>query len=61
MTYENMQTISGIAGLVLFMAMFAGVLAYVFWPGNQKSFDEASRIPLDKDPDDLLPGDENGR
>jgi cytochrome c oxidase cbb3-type subunit 4 len=51
---------SALTGLFIFIALFIAVLAYVFWPGNKKSFDEASRIPLDKD-DDTKPGGSNGR
>ena len=54
MTYETIQSISAMAGLILFMTLFAGVLLYVFWPGNAKAFDEASRIPLATD--DAAPG-----
>jgi cytochrome c oxidase cbb3-type subunit 4 len=54
MNYESVQSISALAGLILFVGLFAGVLLYVFWPGNAKGFDEASRIPLAKD--DMAPG-----
>ena len=59
MTYETVQSYSALAGLLFFVTLFAGVLTFVFWPGNQKSFDEASRIPLEKD--DLNIGGGNGR
>lgn len=36
-------------GLVYFVAIFLGVLAYAFWPRNRERFDEASRIPLRED------------
>jgi len=49
MTYESIQSISALAGLFLFVTLFAGVLIYVFWPGNAKGFDEASLIPFHKD------------
>jgi cytochrome c oxidase cbb3-type subunit IV len=55
MTYQSIQSISALAGLILFVALFAGVLLYVFWPGNAKGFDEASRIPLAKE--DVTPGE----
>jgi cytochrome c oxidase cbb3-type subunit 4 len=54
MTYDSIKSISALAGLFLFLALFAGVLLYVFWPGNAKGFDEASRIPLAMD--DAAPG-----
>lgn len=59
MTYETVQSISALAGLLLFVTLFACVLAFVFWPGNRKSFEAASRIPLEKD--DLNLGGGNGR
>ena len=59
MTYESMQTVAAIVGLFVFIALFIAVLVFVFWPGNQKGFDEASRIPLEKD--DNNSGGSNGR
>ena len=52
MSYDQMREFFGIAGLLIFIALFAGVLIYTFWPGNRKRFDHASRIPLDDDPSD---------
>jgi cytochrome c oxidase cbb3-type subunit IV len=49
MTYESIQSMSALAGLILFVALFLGVLIFVFWPGNARGFDEASRIPLAND------------
>lgn len=59
MTYETVQSISAMTGLFLFIALFIGMLVFVFWPGNQKGFEEASRIPLDKE--ELNMGGGNGR
>jgi cytochrome c oxidase cbb3-type subunit 4 len=59
MTYESVQSVSAIVGLLVFVGLFIVVLVFVFWPGNQKGFDEASRIPLDKD--DNNSGEKNGR
>ena len=59
MTYESMQTVSAIIGLFVFIALFIAVLVFVFWPSNQKGFDEARRIPLEKD--DNNSGGSNGR
>jgi cytochrome c oxidase cbb3-type subunit IV len=59
MTYETVRSISAMGGLFFFIALFIGVLVFVFWPGNQKGFEEASRIPLDKD--ELNMGGGNGR
>ena len=59
MTYESMQTVSAMIGLFVFIGLFLAVLLYVFLPGNQKGFEEASRIPLEKD--DNNSGGSNGR
>ena len=51
MTYEQVASITQVAALLLFVALFVGVLIYAFWPGNKKRFEEAARLPLEKDPD----------
>ena len=51
MGYEQVASITQIAALLLFISLFIGVLIYVFWPGNKKRFEEAARLPLEKDPD----------
>jgi cytochrome c oxidase cbb3-type subunit 4 len=50
MTYEQVSTITQVAALLLFVALFIGVLIYAFWPGNKKRFEDAARLPLEKDP-----------
>ena len=50
MSYEQVATITQIAALLLFVAFFIGVLIYAFWPGNKKRFEDAGRLPLEKDP-----------
>jgi cytochrome c oxidase cbb3-type subunit 4 len=50
MTYEQVSTISQVAALLFFVALFVGVTIYAFWPGNKKRFEEDARIPLQKDP-----------
>ncbi len=59
MTYETAQSVFGMAGLFLFLTLSVLVLAITFWPGSRKSFDEASRIPLERE--DLNLGGSNGR
>jgi len=49
MTYEAASVLSQSGVLVLFFALFIAVVAYVFWPGNKKKFDEAAQLPLDDD------------
>lgn len=52
MTHETVTLISQIAALILFMALFIGVIIYVFWPGNKKKFDEAAQLPLEDETND---------
>jgi cytochrome c oxidase cbb3-type subunit IV len=61
MTYDEIRSFAGVGGLLLFMALFAAVLIYTFWPGNKKSFEEARNIPLEDDKDDSPSRGENGR
>ena len=51
MTYETVASFTQVAALLVFVALFAGVVIYVLWPGNKKSFEEAAKIPLEKDPE----------
>ena len=51
MTYEQVASITQVAALLLFIALFIGVLIYAFWPGNKKRFEQAARLPLEKDPE----------
>ena len=51
MTYEQVASITQVAALLLFVALFIGVLIYAFWPGNKKRFEQAARLPLEKDPE----------
>lgn len=47
MTYETIATISQVTSLLLFIAMFAAVLAYALWPRNGPRFEAAQRRALD--------------
>ncbi|HWK37381.1 MAG TPA: cbb3-type cytochrome c oxidase subunit 3 [Hyphomicrobium sp.] len=50
MDYQSATVLSQTVALILFIALFLGIIAYVFWPGNKKKFDEAAQLPLeDKD------------
>ncbi|MCJ7599609.1 MAG: cbb3-type cytochrome c oxidase subunit 3 [Methyloceanibacter sp.] len=51
MSYEQVASFTQIAALLLFMAIFVGVVIYAFWPGNKKRFEEEGKIPLQKDSD----------
>ena len=58
MTYESATTFSQIAAMILFVALFLGVILYVIWPGNKKKFDEAAQLPLeDEDDEPEIDGD----
>jgi cytochrome c oxidase cbb3-type subunit IV len=49
MTYETIATISQVTSLLMFLAMFAGVLVYALWPKNGPRFEAAQRQALDLD------------
>lgn len=49
MTYETVATISQITSLLMFIAMFAAVVAYALWPRNGPRFEAAQRRALDLD------------
>jgi cytochrome c oxidase cbb3-type subunit 4 len=36
-------------GMLYFLAVFIGTLAYAFWPSLKGQFDESARIPLRED------------
>lgn len=51
--YETLSSFAQTGGLVYFVLMFAGALAYALWPSNQSRFDDAAQSPLsDKGPAD---------
>ena len=47
MAYDTVATISQVASLLMFIAMFAGVLTYALWPKNGPRFEEVQRRALD--------------
>ncbi len=49
MTYETIATFSQVTSLLLFIALFAGVIVYAVWPKNGARFDAAQRRALDLD------------
>ncbi len=57
MTYHEATVLSQTVALILFVALFAAVILYVFWPGNKKKFDDASKLPLDDEKNDKPGGD----
>ncbi len=60
MSYEDIKTVSAVVGLIIFIALFAVAVAYAFWPGNTSRFERASRIPLERDPDEKTNGAPDG-
>lgn len=51
--YETLSSFAQTGGLIYFVAVFAGALAYALWPRNQETFDAAARLPLsEKEPGD---------
>jgi cytochrome c oxidase cbb3-type subunit IV len=49
MTYETIATISQVSSLLVFIALFVGVLIYAVWPKNKPRFEDAQRRALDLD------------
>ena len=49
MTYETVATFSQVTSLLMFITMFAGVVAYAMWPSNKVRFDKAQRSALELD------------
>lgn len=52
MTHQTVTVVSQVVALILFLALFIGVIVYVFWPGNKKKFDEAAKLPLEDETND---------
>jgi cytochrome c oxidase cbb3-type subunit 4 len=48
-TYEALSRFAQTWGLIYFIFLFLGVLAYTLWPRNVRRFDEAAKIPLRED------------
>jgi cytochrome c oxidase cbb3-type subunit IV len=49
MTYETIARFTQVTSLLMFVAMFAAVLAYALWPRNGARFEAAQRRALDLD------------
>jgi cytochrome c oxidase cbb3-type subunit 4 len=50
MSYEQVASISQVAALLFFFALFVGIVVYAFWPGNKKKFEEAAKLPFEEGP-----------
>lgn len=48
-TYKLLANFAQTWGLIYFVAVFATVVAYAFWPSNKVGFEDAARMPLRED------------
>lgn len=55
MSYETVATFSQVTSLLLFIAMFLGVLLFALWPSNGRRFEQAQQKALDLDQSDTRP------
>ena len=46
MRYETLADFAQTWGLLYFVLIFAGALAYAFWPSNRDRFARAARLPI---------------
>ena len=49
MSYQTVASFSQVTSLLMFIGMFAVVLAYALWPSNGPRFDRIQRDALDLD------------
>jgi cytochrome c oxidase cbb3-type subunit IV len=49
MSYDSVATVSQVTSLLMFIGMFAAVLAYAFRPSNGARFERAQRAALELD------------
>lgn len=49
MSSDSLSTFAQTWGLIYFVVLFAGVVAYALWPSNRKKFDRAAHMPLEGD------------
>lgn len=49
MSYDTIATISQVSSLMIFIALFLGVIFYALWPRNGPRFEAAQRRALDLD------------
>ncbi len=48
-TYALLANFAQQAGVVFFMTIFLGVVAYALWPKNREKFSSAAELPLKED------------
>ncbi len=61
LTYETVARFGLVSSLLVFMAIFIGVVIYVFFFTDRKKIDRAQRRALDLGPDKKSKGDGNER
>jgi cytochrome c oxidase cbb3-type subunit 4 len=49
MSYQTVASFSQVVSLLMFIGMFAAVLAYALWPSNGPRFERIQRQALDLD------------
>lgn len=49
MNYDTIATYSQVTSLLMFVAIFLGVLLFALWPSNGKRFEMQQRRALDLD------------
>ena len=49
MSYYAMAEFARSWGLVYLLALFVAAVGYALWPGNRRKFEEAARLPLEKE------------
>lgn len=49
MEYEAIRLYAGLAGLILFVVVFASTVLWVFRPGAKKDYDEAAQAIFKED------------
>ncbi|MDH3580798.1 MAG: cbb3-type cytochrome c oxidase subunit 3 [Hyphomicrobiales bacterium] len=47
MNYDAVVTITQSLALVFFVTLFVVIVAYVFWPGNRRKFEDAAKLPFE--------------
>tara|TARA_R110001606_G_scaffold397328_1_gene573494 strand:- start:960 stop:1121 length:162 start_codon:yes stop_codon:yes gene_type:complete len=47
MTYETITPIAQVLGMVIFILLFAGAVAYALWPSNKDRFKRAAESLLE--------------
>ena len=48
MNYDAIVTITQSLALVFFVTLFVVIVAYVFWPGNRRKFEDAAQLPFER-------------